>query len=263
MPPRCSRSDATLPAPMRESREGATLVGARLPLLEVRRRPEAVLGETPRPVEAHGVRAALLRLLLVNIVAAARWAAAADVTPATAPIYAWRGEVLRPAARNCGGGAEKGRGKRRGRDRFWTRIDPINRYISRPMRAGWGRLKPRWGPVGRCDELPDMLLACAAPIYAWRGEVLRPAARNCGGGAEKGRGKRRGRDRFWTRIDPIERYISRSMLAGWGRLKPRWGAVGRCGVCYARKLAPNPQIGSGGAMRAEIGDLLELLLPSY
>jgi hypothetical protein len=82
-------------------------------------------------------------------------------------------------------------------------------------------LRPMFPPPRPIDELPDMVLARAAPICAWRGEVLRSVARNCDGGAEKGRGMRRGGDRFWTRIDSIDRYISRSMRAGWVRLQPR------------------------------------------
>jgi hypothetical protein len=96
------------------------LVCARLPPVELRRRPESIVRPPLGPAEAHGVRVALLHLLIVVAAAAARWASAADVTPLqpidefpdmllarAVSICAWRGGLLRPAARNCGGGEGK------------------------------------------------------------------------------------------------------------------------------------------------------------
>jgi hypothetical protein len=62
-------------------------------------------------------------------------------------ICARRGLCVPPAASNCGGGGKSGRGLRRGGDRFATRIDPLNRYVSRSMRTGCGSLHRGWGPV--------------------------------------------------------------------------------------------------------------------
>jgi hypothetical protein len=60
---------------------------------------------------------------------------------------------------------------------------------------------------------------------AWRGDWLRPAARNCSGGEEKGREKRRGRAGFGPASTP-----STAIYRGrWGRLQPRFGLLGRCG----------------------------------
>jgi hypothetical protein len=54
---------------------------ARLPPVELRRRSESIVRPLLRPAEAHGVGAALLRLLLVVATAAARRAPAANLTP--------------------------------------------------------------------------------------------------------------------------------------------------------------------------------------
>jgi hypothetical protein len=80
-------------------------------------------------------------------------------------------------------------------------------------------------------------------------------------GGEIWRGFRRGGDQVMTRIDPVGRYISRSMRAGCGRLYRGWGAGGPIVylVC-AKKNTFNPQIGSGGTMRTGLRGLLELLL---
>jgi hypothetical protein len=107
-----------------------------------------------------------------------------------------------------------------------------------------------------------MLRARAASICAWRGNWLRSAVRNCGGAGREGEGKATRSSRFWTRIGPIDRCISRSMGAGWGRPQPRCGLLGRCGVWSARKKALDLQIGSGGAIQVGMGGLLELLLCS-
>jgi hypothetical protein len=101
-----------------------------------------------------------------------------------------------------------------------------------------------------------MLRARAAPICAWRGDLLRSAARNCGCGEERGRRKRRGRARFWTLSIAI--YRSR-----WGRMGAPATAMRTGGpmqglICVKKDI--NPQIGSGGGIQADIGGLLELLL---
>jgi hypothetical protein len=103
------------------------LVGARLPPVELRRRPESVVGPPLGPAEARGVGAALLRLLLVVVAAAARRAAAAYLTPprpieelpnmavaSAARIYARRGLSVRrrraiaAAGGNLGGDCGEG-----------------------------------------------------------------------------------------------------------------------------------------------------------
>jgi hypothetical protein len=60
-----------------------------------------------------------------------------------------------------------------------------------------------------------MLVASAGRICVRRGSRVRPTASNCGGGGGGiGRGLRRGGDQVTTRIDPLDRYILRSMRAG-------------------------------------------------
>jgi hypothetical protein len=114
---------------------------------------------------------------------------------------------------------------------------------------------PRNGPSRPIEELPDILQATASPICARGGLGLQPTASNCGGEAEMQRGMRQGGDQFWTRIDPINRYISQSMRAPATAMGP--GRPMRDLFCT--KKGPNPQIGSDGAMRAEIEGLLKLL----
>jgi hypothetical protein len=83
MRPRCSGSAEKPLAQMREHPEKLTAaVGSGLPFIEGRRRGDAVLAEPVRPVEARGVGAPLLCLLLIiaaGAAAAARWAVPADV----------------------------------------------------------------------------------------------------------------------------------------------------------------------------------------
>jgi hypothetical protein len=57
------------------------LVGARLPPVELRRRPESVICPPLRPAEARGVGAMLLCLLLLVSAAAVRRATASNLTP--------------------------------------------------------------------------------------------------------------------------------------------------------------------------------------
>jgi hypothetical protein len=59
------------------------MVGARLPPVELRRRPESVVRPPLRPAEARSVGAALLRLLLI-IVAVVPAVPVANLTPAAA-----------------------------------------------------------------------------------------------------------------------------------------------------------------------------------
>jgi hypothetical protein len=124
------------------------LVGARLPPVELQRQPESVVHPPLRPTEARGVGATLLRLLLGPPPRPIE--ELSDMVVASAGrICARCGLCVRPATSNCGGRGKFERGLWRGEDQFTTRIDPLDRYKSRSMRAGCGRMHHRWGPTGR------------------------------------------------------------------------------------------------------------------
>jgi hypothetical protein len=72
-----------------------------------------------------------------------------------------------------------------------------------------------------------MLVARAGRICARRDLRVRPAVRNCDSEGGDWEGIAARGDQFTTRIDPIDRDISRSMRAGWGRLHRVWGPVAR------------------------------------
>jgi hypothetical protein len=114
-------------------------------------------------------------------------------------------------------------------------------------------------PPRLIEELPDMAVASAGRIYARHGLSVRPAASNCGGGGKFRRGLRRGGDQVTTRIGPLDR-IEIAVDAGRMRMPAsRMGAGGPMRCLFHAKKASDPQIGSGGAMRACLRCVLELL----
>jgi hypothetical protein len=84
-----------------------------------------------------------------------------------------------------------------------------------------------------------MLRARAASICAWRGDWLRPEARNCRGGEDKWRGKRRGRAGFGPASAPLTAIYH-------GRWGPDGGTYNRAAGCWAdagsglREKGPRP-----------------------
>jgi hypothetical protein len=89
---------------------------------------------------------------------------------------------------------------------------------------------------------------------------------NAAGGEELRRQGREGEgkaERPSPILDPHRPYRPLYITVDGGRMEVPTIAMGASGpmqgLIYAKK-APNPQIGSGGAMWAEIGGLLELLL---
>jgi hypothetical protein len=125
---------------------------------------------------------------------------------------------------------------------------PPRRHCSRAM--GW---------PGRCDPQRGRLKNSQTCWWHTRSGSVCGEAYACGWqretaavGGEIWSGLRRGGDQVMTRIDPVGRYISRSMRAGCGRLYRGWGAGGPIVylVCAKKKhIQPANRLGRRDADR--------------